>query len=66
MACPVALARAAEGFFPGSAPSISDDTRDAMAGALDLREELFLEGATHYTILFLVPTAHTEVDSPSP
>ncbi len=52
VACPVALARAAEGFFPGSAPLISDDTRDAMAGALDLREELFLDGATHYTILF--------------
>ena len=52
VACPVALARAAEGFFPGSAPLISDETRDAMAGALDLREELFLDGATHYTILF--------------
>jgi len=52
VACPVALARAAEGFFPGSAPLISDETRDAMAGTLDLREELSLEGATHYTILF--------------
>ena len=52
VACPVALARAAEGFFPGSAPLISDVTRDAMAGALDLREELFLDGATHYTVLF--------------
>lgn len=52
VACPVALARAAEGFFPESAPLISDATRDAMAGALDLREELFLDGATHYTILF--------------
>jgi hypothetical protein len=31
---------------------ISDDTRDAMAGTLDLREELFLDGATHYTMLF--------------
>jgi hypothetical protein len=31
---------------------ISDDTRDAMSGALDLREELFLDGATHYTMLF--------------
>jgi lipase len=52
VACPVALARAAEGFFPGSAPLISDDTLDAMAGTLDLREEIFLDGATHYTILF--------------
>ena len=52
VACPVALARAAEGFFPGSAPLMTDDTRDVMGGALDLREELFLEGANHYTILF--------------
>lgn len=50
--CPVALARAAEGFFPGSAPLMSDDTRDAMDGALDLREELFLERANHYSMLF--------------
>jgi lipase len=62
VACPVALARAAEGFFPGSAPLISDDTLDAMAGTLDLREEIFLDGATHYTILF---SEHTEVGSPS-
>jgi hypothetical protein len=52
VACPVALARAAGGFFPGSAPLISDDTLDAMAGTLDLREEIFLDGATHYTLLF--------------
>jgi lipase len=52
VACPVALARAAENFLPGSAPLISDDPRDAMAGTLDLREEIFLDGATHYTILF--------------
>jgi pimeloyl-ACP methyl ester carboxylesterase len=51
VACPVALARAAEGFFPGSAPLISDDTLDAMDEALDLREELSLDAATHYTML---------------
>ncbi len=53
VACPVALARAAEGFFPGSAPLISDETRDAMASVLDLREELAIGGATHYTMLLL-------------
>ncbi len=52
VACPVALARAAEGFFPGSAPLISDEIRDAMAGALDLRGEVLVDGATHYTMLF--------------
>src|SRR5918997_3412863 len=31
--CPVALVRASEGFFPGSAPLIPDGARDAMAGA---------------------------------
>ena len=50
--CPVALVRASEGFFPGSDPVISDETRDAMAGALDLRSEILLEGANHYTMLW--------------
>jgi len=50
--CPVALVRASEGFFPGSDPVISDETRDAMAGVLDLRSETLLEGATHYTMLW--------------
>jgi lipase len=50
--CPVALVRAAEGFFPGADPLISDETRDAMAGALDLRSETRVEGATHYTMLW--------------
>jgi pimeloyl-ACP methyl ester carboxylesterase len=50
--CPVALVRAAEGFFPGSEPLISDEARDAMAGALDLRLERRLTGANHYTMLF--------------
>ncbi len=52
VSCPVALVRAAEGFFPGTAPLISDETRDAMSGALDLRSETVLPGTTHYTILF--------------
>ena len=50
--CPVALVRASEGFFPGSDPVISDETRDAMAGVLDLRSDTLLEGATHYTMLW--------------
>ncbi|HET9928615.1 MAG TPA: alpha/beta hydrolase, partial [Rubrobacter sp.] len=43
--CPVALVRASQGFFPGSDPLISDETRDMMAGALDLRTEVLLDGA---------------------
>jgi lipase len=50
--CPVALVRASEGFFPGSDPVISDETRDAMAEVLDLRSEILVEGATHYTMLW--------------
>jgi lipase len=56
--CPVALVRASEGFFPGSDPVISDETRDAMAGVLDLRSEVLVEGATHYTMLW---PEHTRV-----
>ena len=50
--CPVALVRAEEGFFPGSRPLISDDARDVMAEALDLRLEHRLQGANHYTMMF--------------
>jgi lipase len=50
--CPVALVRASQGFFPGSDPLISDETRDVMAGALDIRIEMLLEGANHYTMLW--------------
>jgi pimeloyl-ACP methyl ester carboxylesterase len=50
--CPVALVRASQGFFPGSDPLISDETRDMMAGALDLRTEVLLDGANHYTMLW--------------
>ncbi|HEX5699229.1 MAG TPA: alpha/beta hydrolase [Rubrobacter sp.] len=52
VACPVALVRASQGFFPGSDPLISDDTRDMMAGPLDIRTEILLEGANHYTMLW--------------
>jgi lipase len=50
--CPVALVRASQGFFPGSDPLISDETRDMMAGALDLRTEVLLDAANHYTMLW--------------
>jgi pimeloyl-ACP methyl ester carboxylesterase len=52
VACPVALVRASQGFFPGSDPLISDEARDAMAGSLDIRAEMVLEGANHYTMLW--------------
>ena len=50
--CPVALIMASEGFFPGTSPLISEETRARMAGALDLRYELRVEGSTHYTLLW--------------
>ncbi len=50
--CPIALVRAAEGFFPGSEPLISDETRGVLAKVLDLRSERRLDGANHYTMLF--------------
>jgi pimeloyl-ACP methyl ester carboxylesterase len=49
--CPVALVRAAAGFFPGGDPLVSDEARDVMAEVLDLRSERLLLGANHYTIL---------------
>ncbi len=52
IACPVALVRAEEGFFPGSRPLISDEARDAMAEALNLRLEILLPGANHYAMMF--------------
>ena len=52
VSCPVALVRASQGFFPGSDPLISDEARDAMAGSLDIREEVLIEGANHYTMLW--------------
>jgi pimeloyl-ACP methyl ester carboxylesterase len=50
--CPGALVMAAQGFFYGTAPLISENTRARMAGALDLRYELRVEGANHYTLLW--------------
>jgi pimeloyl-ACP methyl ester carboxylesterase len=49
---PVALVRASEGFFPGSDPLITEETRDMMAGPLGIRTEILLKGANHYTMLW--------------
>jgi lipase len=49
--CPVALVRAAEGFFPGTPPLIAEQAGTALAGVLDLRVDLVLAGANHYTML---------------
>ncbi|MGI8650041.1 MAG: alpha/beta fold hydrolase [Rubrobacter sp.] len=50
--CPVALVRAEQGFFPGSDPLFSDEARDVLASALDLRRAVFLPGANHYTMMW--------------
>ena len=50
--CPVALVRASQGFFPGADPLVTEETRDALAWALDLRSDTLVEGATHYTMLW--------------
>jgi lipase len=50
--CPVALVRASQGFFPGTDPLISDEARDVMAESLDIREEVVVQGANHYTMLW--------------
>jgi lipase len=50
--CPVALVRASHGFVVGSDPLISDETRDVMKQALDIRTEILLEGANHYTMMW--------------
>ena len=52
VACPVALVRASQGFFPDSEALISDEASDMMAQVLDIREEIVLEGANHYTMLW--------------
>ena len=57
VACPVALVRAEQGFVPGSDPLVSDAARDVMAGSLDVREEVLVRGANHYTLLWPEYTA---------
>jgi lipase len=52
VSCPVALVRPTAGFFPDSEPLISEEARAAMAASLDLRSEVLLEGANHYSMLF--------------
>lgn len=50
--CPVALVRPTAGFFPESDPLISEEARAAMMDSLDIREEILLEGANHYSMMF--------------
>jgi pimeloyl-ACP methyl ester carboxylesterase len=50
--CPVALVRPTAGFFPDSEPLISEEARAAMMDSLDIREEILLEGANHYSMMF--------------
>ena len=52
IACPVALVRASQGFFPGSDPLISDEVSDVMVQVLDVRTEILVEGANHYSMLW--------------
>jgi lipase len=61
VACPVALVRASQGFFPSSDPLISDEASDMMKQALDIRTEVLLEGANHYTMLW---SEHTKSWAP--
>ena len=49
--CPAALVRASQGFAPGTPPTFTEPMRAYLAGRLDLRADLLLEGATHYTVL---------------
>ena len=44
------LSGSSQGFFPGSDPLISDEVRDD-GEMLDIRTEILLKGANHYTML---------------
>ena len=50
--CPVALIRAEQGFFPGTPPLIGVDAHAALLRTLDVRCDVLVAGANHYTILF--------------
>jgi pimeloyl-ACP methyl ester carboxylesterase len=49
--CPVALVRASQGFTPGTPATFSEPMRAHLAGRLELRADLLVEGATHYSLL---------------
>jgi hypothetical protein len=55
--CPVAVVRAAHGFTPEAPPLIDATAHRAMQEALDLRVDLLLEDATHYTMMMQEPFA---------
>jgi hypothetical protein len=50
--CPVALVCAGAGFFPDSEPLISEEARTEMSSALDLRSQMRLSEANHYSLLY--------------
>jgi len=50
--CPVALIRAEQGFFPGTAGLITPAALASMREDLDVRSDLLLEGATHDTMMY--------------
>lgn len=50
--CPVALVTAGAGFFPETEPLVSEEAREAMAGALDLRSQRRVASANHYSLLY--------------
>jgi lipase len=53
--CPVILVRASQGFAPGTPPLFTPRVLERLRGALRVRSDLPLEGATHYSMLFEEP-----------
>jgi pimeloyl-ACP methyl ester carboxylesterase len=51
LACPVALVRAGEGFAPGTPPTFTDALRASLVERVELRADVLLDGATHYSML---------------
>lgn len=49
--CPVLLVRAGAGFAPGTLPLFSAQNRDAVTAVLDVRRDLLLPAADHYSML---------------
>jgi hypothetical protein len=51
VACPVALIRPTSGFSPDAPPLIGHVAHVAITHALDVRFDLLLEGASHYSMM---------------
>lgn len=52
MTCPVALVRAAAGFFPDTPPLVTPEAHRALQATLDIRSDTLVEGSNHYTVLY--------------